>query len=163
MSKSVAEILQEVANRGELEAIRVDIKIAHQVEHPYQGISVENYSDGEGFSFDGRLYIRWKGGWYDGTNHPLSPYPELRDEKPGYHIAKISKRRYGSLGKIQEEVDELMDAHRQGSKVMILVELSDLYGAIEGYLEENHPGVNMSDLAKFSGITKRAFANGGRK
>jgi len=81
----------------------------------------------------------------------------------GYHLKDIPKRNYGSFGKIQEELEELDDAHRQGSKVMMLVELSDMYGAIEGYLEENFPGMKMHDLAKFSDITKRAFKNGYRQ
>lgn len=80
----------------------------------------------------------------------------------GYHIAEIKKRLYGSAGKIQEELDELNDAHEQGSKIMVLVELSDLYGAIEGYLEEYFPGMQMHDLKKFSDITKRAFREGVR-
>lgn len=83
-------------------------------------------------------------------------------DKPGYHLDKIEKRRFGSLGKIQEEVEELFDAVAQGSKVMALVELSDLYGAMEGYLAENYPGIQMDDLKKFSGITQRAFRNGYR-
>lgn len=80
----------------------------------------------------------------------------------GYHIAEIKKRNYGSAGKIQEELDELNDAHEQGSKIMQLVELSDLYGAIEGYLQQNFPGMTMQDLKKFSDITKRAFESGER-
>ncbi len=80
----------------------------------------------------------------------------------GYHIVDIKKRIYGSAGKIQEELDELNDAHEQGSKIMMLVELSDLYGAIEGYLQQNFPGMQMHDLKKFSDITKRAFESGER-
>lgn len=80
----------------------------------------------------------------------------------GYHIADIEKRRYGSLGKIIEETEELVDAHRQGSNIMVLVELSDLYGAIEGFLAENYPQIKMHDLSKFSQITKRAFESGDR-
>lgn len=162
MSKSVAEILNEVENRGELEAIGAKIKITRQVGSKFEGISVENYGDGEGFAFDGRIYIRWQGGWYDGTNHPMSPCRELGDKLPGYHITEIKKRRFGSFGKIQEEIEECLDAHQQGSHIMMLVELSDLYGAIEGYLAENYPGFKMSDLSKFSGITQRAFRNGHR-
>lgn len=162
MSKSVAEILQEVENRGELEAICVDIRIARQIKNRFEGLTVEDYNDGEGFAFDGRLYIRWQGGWYDGTNHPRSPYPELRDKLPGYHLKEIPKRNYGSYGKIIEELEELNDAHEQGSKIMQLVELADVYGAIEGYLQENFPGMEMHDLKKFSDITKRAFKNGYR-
>lgn len=80
----------------------------------------------------------------------------------GYHIKEIEKRNYGSAGKIQEELDELNDAHEQGSKIMMLVELSDLYGALEGYLEQYFPDMKMQDLKKFSDITKRAFKEGYR-
>ncbi len=80
----------------------------------------------------------------------------------GYHIEKIEKRRYGYLGKILEETEELLDAHQQGSNIMVLIELSDLYGAIEGFLAESYPDIKMSDLAKFSQITKRAFESGER-
>lgn len=83
-------------------------------------------------------------------------------DKPGYHLDKIAKRRFGSFGKIQEEVEEALDAHRQGSHIMMLVELSDLYGAIEGFLKENYPNFRMEDLKKFAEITRRAFENGHR-
>lgn len=84
------------------------------------------------------------------------------NDKPGYHLSKIEKRRFGSLGKIQEEVEELIDAHRQGSNIMVLIEMSDLYGAMEGFLAENYPSMTMGDLQKFSSITARAFRNGHR-
>lgn len=162
MSKSVAEILEEVKENGELDVLCIDFKIAFQFGNKFQGVSEETYNDGEGFAFECRLYIRHQGKWYDGTNHPLSPYPGFRDSKPGYHLAKIDKRRFGSFGKIQEEVEEALDAHRQGSHIMMLIELSDLYGAMEGFLQENYPGFKMEDLKKFAGITRRAFENGHR-
>lgn len=159
MSKSVAEILQEVENRGELSIHCDGIRVLLQAGNKFQGVSVERYDNGDAFAFEGRLYVRWEGGWYDGTDHPLNPYPPKR---PGYHIADIQKRRFGSFGKIQEEIEECLDAHQQGSRIMMLVELSDLYGAIQGYLEENYPGIKMGDLEKFSNITQRAFKNGHR-
>lgn len=81
----------------------------------------------------------------------------------GYHIKNIKKCNYGSMGKIQEELEELSDAHRQGSRIMMLVELADIYGALEGFLQENFPDMQMHDLKKFSDITKRAFKEGVRK
>jgi len=45
---------------------------------------------------------------------------------------------------------------------MILVELSDILGAIEAYLDKHHPGMKLDDLKKMSDITKRAFINGRR-
>ena len=81
--------------------------------------------------------------------------------KPGYHITDISKGVLGDLSKIQEELDELKDAELQESKILISVELSDLYGAIEAYASKYN--LKMKDLKKFSSITKRAFQNGRRK
>lgn len=158
----VKDVLYYVMRNGGLLGVDLPLIIKRQVGDPSEEIVLEDYKDGEGFAFEGRFYMPWRGHWYDATDHPLSPVRGLLN-KPGYHLTEIEKHPYGSLGKIKEEVDELMDAHRQDSKVMILVELSDLYGAIEGYLQESFPGVGMEDLSKFSGITKRAFAAGARK
>lgn len=162
MIKSVVEILEEVETRGELDQLTNAIRVKKHFDNRFQGLSVETYEDFEAFSFCNRLYVYYGGGWYEGTNHPASPFPEWKDSKPGYHLTKIDKHRYGTIDKIQEELDELDDANRQCSKVMMLVELSDLYGAIEGYLQERFPGMEMHDLKKFSDITKRAFKNGHR-
>ena len=82
------------------------------------------------------------------------------NDKYGYHTHKIEKGVLGSLTKIQEELDELKDAEEQKSKILIMVELSDLYGAIEEYCINQN--INMEDLKTFSDITKRAFKNGRR-
>lgn len=84
-------------------------------------------------------------------------------EKPGYHLEEIPKGKLGESSKLLEEVLELMDAEKQQCKIMALVELSDLYGAINLYLKANHPSVSMADLEKMSEITQRAFVNGRRK
>ncbi len=83
-------------------------------------------------------------------------------EKNGYHVRNIKKGIIGEISKIQEELDELLDAKEQDSKIMELVELSDLIGAVELYLEKYHPDINIQDLIKMSNITKRAFKNGHR-
>lgn len=80
----------------------------------------------------------------------------------GYHIDNITKGTIGEISKIQEELDELKDAQKQGSKIMELVELSDLYGTIELYLSKHHPNTTMDDLKKMSSITQRVFKNGKR-
>lgn len=80
----------------------------------------------------------------------------------GYHIREIKKGSYGDFSKIKEEIDEIEDSIAQGCRIMELVELSDLYGAIEGYLEKYHPFITMNDLRSMSAITKRAFESGGR-
>ena len=79
--------------------------------------------------------------------------------KPGYHLARIPKGELGELSKLREELLELEDAIKQNSKIMALIELADLLGAIEWYLEKHHPGVALKDLQCFSLITRRAFEN----
>lgn len=46
---------------------------------------------------------------------------------------------------------------------MLLVELSDMLGAIEAYLEKHTPGITLDDLRSMSDITRRAFRTGARK
>lgn len=79
----------------------------------------------------------------------------------GYHKFNIPKGTLGEASKITEEYLEFMDAVEQGSKVMELVELSDLIGATEEYLKKYN--LTIQDLIGFSDITKRAFKNGARK
>lgn len=81
----------------------------------------------------------------------------------GYHLKKIKKGKLGESSKIKEEVEELIDSENQECKIMVLVELSDIFGAIELYLQMNFPGVTMKDLEKMSKITQRAFKSGARK
>lgn len=83
--------------------------------------------------------------------------------KPGYHINKIPKGTLGESSKILEEVLELQDAEEQDCKIMQLVELSDLIGAIEEYLRKKFHTVTLQDLIKMSSVTRRAFVNGYRK
>lgn len=80
----------------------------------------------------------------------------------GYHTRKIEKGEFGQFSKINEEVQELRDALRQDCKIMALMELSDLYGAIRGFLKMNYPEMTMADLEKMSDITERTFINGFR-
>lgn len=84
-------------------------------------------------------------------------------DKPGYHLTEIPKGALGRISKIQEELDELRDAMDQDCKVMALVELSDMIGAVQAYLDNHFPGFTVQDLITFSQITKRAFENGHRK
>ena len=82
--------------------------------------------------------------------------------KPGYHNELIPKtEELGSVFKIIEEYDEFIDAIKSKNKIMGLVELSDLLGAIEFYLKEEFK-MDLSDLKIMSDTTKRAFINGRR-
>lgn len=80
--------------------------------------------------------------------------------KIGYHLYSIPKGKLGDISKIKEEIEEYEDALKQDCKIMAMVELSDIYGALEA-LAENY-NLSMQDLATFSNITKRAFINGVR-
>lgn len=81
----------------------------------------------------------------------------------GYHLQKIAKGVLGDVSKIQEELNELQDAQDQSCRIMQLIELSDLYGAIQAYLSKHFPETSMHDLEVMSKITKRAFDTGERK
>lgn len=85
----------------------------------------------------------------------------LKQKKKGYHDNLIPKAQVGTFLKIVEEFEEAKDAHLNNNLIMELVELSDLYGAIECYLEKQ--GITMEMLATMSNTTKRAFLNGRRQ
>ena len=89
--------------------------------------------------------------------------PLDRVENPGYHRYEIHKGELGDLTKVVEEVCEMVDAAHQGNKVMVLVELADLVGAIQAYLDRHHKGLRVYDLQTMAEATKRAFAEGYRK
>lgn len=80
----------------------------------------------------------------------------------GYHKNKIPKGSYGNFSKIEEEFLELKDANEQEDKILELVELSDLIGAIEGYIGYKYD-LELADLIKFSNKTKESFNEGKRK
>lgn len=82
--------------------------------------------------------------------------------KPGYHLVEIPRAPFGTAGKIQEEVHELIDAEAQGIRIMMLAELSDLVGSIKGYLERHFPDFTLQDLDDMAKVTKRAFDTGSR-
>lgn len=79
-----------------------------------------------------------------------------------YHIKEIEKGEVGKLSKIYEEIEEVKDADNQNCNVMVILELSDVIGAIECYLEKEHPSITLKDLIKMKDITKRAFQSGSR-
>ncbi len=80
-----------------------------------------------------------------------------------YHVDKIEKGEVGKSSKILEEVNELIDAEKQGNKIMSLVELSDIVGAVRLYLEDNFKDITVNDLVVMSNATISAFKDGTRK
>ena len=79
----------------------------------------------------------------------------------GYHKAKIAKGVLGEVSKIEEEFLEFQDALNQGSKIMALVELSDMIGAIKAYLKKDY-NLTLDDLMIMDNLTRRAFEAGHR-
>lgn len=79
----------------------------------------------------------------------------------GYHLKKIKKGTLGELSKIQEELDEAKDAEKQKIKIMLLLELSDIIGAVKAVAEKN--GSSLDDLIAMQKVTERAFKSGSRK
>ncbi len=76
----------------------------------------------------------------------------LQVEKPGYHLREIPKGVFGEASKILEEAAEFGEALEQGSKLMALIELSDMRGAIDGYIREHHPGLNTADMERLPAL-----------
>lgn len=83
---------------------------------------------------------------------------------PGYHLSAIPKGTLGDWSKVEEEFAECADAITQKNKVMTLVEISDLLGALDAYVRKQHKEtLTLSDVLKMTEATKRAFLNGDRK
>ena len=81
-------------------------------------------------------------------------------ETEGYHKRKIAKGTYGDISKVQEEIEEFLDSKEQGIKLMEMLELADIYGALEAVVETY--GITIEDIKMMSDVTKKAFKNGRR-
>lgn len=80
----------------------------------------------------------------------------------GYHLREIERGVFGDVSKIKEEFEEFLESLEQENKIMALVELSDLLGAIEGYTSKNF-NLTLTDLLTMKNATQRAFVSGARK
>ena len=80
----------------------------------------------------------------------------------GYHKKYIEKGKVGEISKIKEEFEELLDANEQNNKVMELVELSDLLGAIDSYTKSKY-NMTIEDLLVMTKLTQSVFESGHRK
>ena len=78
----------------------------------------------------------------------------------GYHNIEIPKGKLGCFSKIEEEFLEAKDAFYSGNAVMVLLELSDMLGAIEAFVEKYN--MSLGDLIIMNEATKRAFKDGSR-
>lgn len=71
----------------------------------------------------------------------------------GFHKVKIKKGKYGELSKIREELDEAFDAEEQGQDLMLLIELSDMLGAIDAVARKY--GMTLNQLIKFAELRSK--------
>lgn len=123
---------------------------------PGRQVILSNVRSSDVFEYGDQLFQYVNGTWYTCRN-------TVKETPVGYHKRKIEKREFGTAGKIMEEVEEFLDAKEQGIRLMELQELSDILGAVEGYLEKNHEGYTLDDLLKMAKVTRRAFESGRRK
>jgi phosphoribosyl-ATP pyrophosphohydrolase len=79
----------------------------------------------------------------------------------GYHVKEIVKAQFGTVDKIREEFEELMDAYEQGNPLMFLHEMSDMLGAMEAVAAKYN--VTLVDLITMKEATQRAFKSGHRR
>jgi phosphoribosyl-ATP pyrophosphohydrolase len=79
----------------------------------------------------------------------------------GYHIRHINKGTLGQVSKLQEELEELVDAEEQGIRIMAMCELADIYGALQAMADKY--GLTMADLKSMADATARAFKDGSRR
>lgn len=79
----------------------------------------------------------------------------------GYHRREIPKGKFGEVSKIEEEYLEFQDALDQNNPIMVLCELSDMVGAIEGYIKRYN--ITLDQLIEMKNATKSAFQTGYRK
>lgn len=71
-----------------------------------------------------------------------------------WHKKVIKKGVYGEFSKVEEELEEAKDALEQKNKLMFLIELSDIIGAIEGIAEKH--GLTLDELITFSNKVKES-------
>ncbi len=79
----------------------------------------------------------------------------------GYHKNIIPEGKFGEFSKIKEEFLEAEDAFESNNPIMLLQELSDLIGAIEGF--PNKYSISIDDLLTMKNITEKVFLDGTRK
>ena len=79
----------------------------------------------------------------------------------GYHKSIIPEGKFGQFSKIKEEFLEAEDAFENDNPVMLLQELSDLIGAIEGFAKKYN--ISLANLITMKNTTERVFLDGTRK
>jgi len=70
-----------------------------------------------------------------------------------FHTKEIQKGIYGELSKIKEELEEAYDAESQNQDLMLLIELSDIIGAVEGVSKRY--GFTLEQLIAFARLRSK--------
>ena len=79
----------------------------------------------------------------------------------GFHIAKIEKGVYGEWSKVEEEIEEIIDALSQNIKPMLLIELCDCLGAVKAYYNLTTPESQYSELLFKLSVTTNKYSQYG--
>ena len=66
----------------------------------------------------------------------------------GFHNRTITKGEYGQLSKIREELEEAEDAQDQGIDLIVILELADILGAVQGVASRY--GITLDQLRAYS-------------
>lgn len=90
----------------------------------------------------------------------LTVIPHEERSSP-YHLKPIARGIYGELSKVYEEVEELKDAEIQRNPILMLCEIADMLGAIDGYLQQHH-NMTIDDAFKMTKLNRKAFESGYR-
>lgn len=138
---------------------RKQTELGYDIVDEKYGIELGSYGF-RNHTFSDKHQVHWIYG--TGIALPRLTYVIGKTKKKGYHEAIIPKVPAGSFLKILEETEEAKDAYLTKNPIMLLVELADLYGATELFLEKEFPGMDMKHLQKMHQVTKRAFQHGRR-
>lgn len=130
-----------------------------QLDYTKDGVDIVTQDGVELGSYGFRKFGKFQ--WWYGTG-VAEPRLSTQIKLGGYHNRIIRKAKAGTADKVIEEAKEYKDAMDSDNPIMGLVELSDVYGAIECILEQDHPHVSMSDLRSMSNVTRRVFKSGHR-
>lgn len=79
----------------------------------------------------------------------------VKHKKSYFHVHPIRSGVYGELSKVQEELDEAVDAETRGQEILLLIELSDIIGAVAGVAERH--GHTLESLIQFSELRRSVF------
>jgi len=69
-----------------------------------------------------------------------------------FHVHPVREGTYGELSKIQEELDEALDAETRGQELLLMIELADIIGAVAGVAERY--GYTLESLIQFSELVR---------